>query len=91
VCAVQSVVPAPPGIAMVAPPKVPRNAEGRKAKAALCYRDGLNNAANNTRIIKARTPRRIPRPKAQETLAGDHALQWVLCVVYAGTRGRTGD
>src|SRR5918993_3364472 len=36
-------------------------ARGRKAKAALSYRDGLNNAANNTRIIKAGTPRRIPR------------------------------
>ena|SRR5919107_3009694 len=29
---------------------------GLKAKAALCYRDGLNNAANNTRIIKAGAP-----------------------------------
>ncbi len=27
-------VPAPPGALMVAPPEVPRNAEGRKAKAA---------------------------------------------------------
>ena len=41
---------------MLAPPEVPRKAEGRKAKAALCYRDGLNNAANNTRIIKAAAP-----------------------------------
>jgi hypothetical protein len=28
-------VPAPPGVVMVAPPEVPRNAEGRKVKAAL--------------------------------------------------------
>jgi hypothetical protein len=46
---------------MVAPLTLLRKAEGgRKAKAALCYRAGLNNAANNTRIIKARTPRRMP-------------------------------
>jgi hypothetical protein len=30
---------------MVAPLTLLRKAEGRKAKAALCYRDGLNNAA----------------------------------------------
>jgi hypothetical protein len=48
---------------MVAPLTLLRKAEGgRKAKAALCYRAGLNNAANNTRIIKAGTPRRMPRP-----------------------------
>src|SRR5919112_4397773 len=34
----------------------------RKAKAALSSQGGVDNAAHNTRIIKAGTPRRIPRP-----------------------------
>ena len=43
---------------MVAPPKDPRNAEGRKGKAALVEDDPVPqyNAANNTSIIKARAP-----------------------------------
>ena len=50
---------------MVAPPTLLRNAEGRKVKAALVEDDPVPqyNAANNTSIIKAGTPRRIPRPK----------------------------
>jgi hypothetical protein len=51
-------VPAPPGVVMVSPPEVRRNAEGRKVKAAL-VEDGpvpQYNAANNTRIIKAEAP-----------------------------------
>jgi hypothetical protein len=53
-CAVRSVVPAPPGIAMVAPPTVPRNAEGAQSERPRCLtRGGEDNAANNTRIIKA--------------------------------------
>jgi hypothetical protein len=32
----RGVVPAPPGVVMLAPSEVPRNAEGRKVKAALC-------------------------------------------------------
>src|ERR687898_1928177 len=45
-------MPAPPGRVMVAPPEVPRNAEGRKAKAALVEDDPVPqyNAANNTSI-----------------------------------------
>jgi hypothetical protein len=51
-------VPTPPVVDMVAPPEVPRNAEGRKVKAALVEDDPVPryNAANNTRIIKARAP-----------------------------------
>jgi hypothetical protein len=52
---------APPGVVMVAPSEVPRNAEGRKVKAALVEDDPVPqyNAANNTSIIKAggRKPR----------------------------------
>src|SRR5215217_1001628 len=52
-CAVRSVVPAPPGIAMVAPPTVPRNAEGAQSEKPRCLtRGGEDNAANNTRTIK---------------------------------------
>ena len=54
-------VPAPPEVDMLAPPKVLRNAEGRKVKAALVEDDPVPqcNAANNTSIIKAgaRKPR----------------------------------
>jgi hypothetical protein len=41
---------------MVALPELPRNAEGRKVKAALVEDDPVPqyNAANNTSIIKAR-------------------------------------
>jgi hypothetical protein len=51
-------VPAPPGVDMLAPSEVPRNAEGRKVKAALVEDDPVPqyNAANNTSIIKARAP-----------------------------------
>ena len=31
-CAVRSVVRAPPGVVMVAPPEVPRNAEGEQSE-----------------------------------------------------------
>ena len=31
-CAIRSVVPAPPGVVMVAPPEVPRNAEGEQSE-----------------------------------------------------------
>ena len=62
--AVRSVVPVPPGVVILAPPEFPRNAEGRKVKAALVEDDPVPqyNAANNTSIIKAGTPPRIPRP-----------------------------
>jgi hypothetical protein len=54
-CAVRSVVPAPPGVIMVAPPTVPRNAEGAQSERPRCLTGARqNNAANNTRIIKAR-------------------------------------
>jgi hypothetical protein len=51
-------VPAPPGVDMLAPSEVPRNAEGRKVKAALVEDDPVPqyNAANNTSIIKAEAP-----------------------------------
>jgi hypothetical protein len=49
---------APPGVDMVASSGVPRNAEGRKVKAALVEDDPVPqyNAANNTSIIEARAP-----------------------------------
>ena len=48
-------MPAPPGLVMVSPPEVPRNAQQGKVKAALVEDDPVPqyNAANNTRIIKA--------------------------------------
>jgi hypothetical protein len=48
-------VPAPPEVDMHAPPKVPRNAEGRKVKAALVEDEPVlqYNAANKRSIIKA--------------------------------------
>ena len=51
-------VHAPPGIGMVAPQTLLRNAEGRKVKAALVEDDPVPqyNAANNTSIIEARAP-----------------------------------
>ena len=61
--ALRTVVPAPPGVVMVAPPEVPRNAEGGAKRRPRCRRTEVgNNATNNTSIIKARRPRRIPRP-----------------------------
>src|SRR5215216_628684 len=48
-------VPAPPRVVMVAPPTVPRNAEGAQSERPRCLTGARqNNAANNTRIIKAR-------------------------------------
>ena len=51
-------VPAPPGVVMLAPSEVPRNAEGRKVKAALVEDDPVPqyNAANKRSIIKAGAP-----------------------------------
>ena len=47
------VVPAPPGVVMVAPPEVPRNAEGAQSERPRCLTGARqNNAANNTRIIR---------------------------------------
>jgi len=48
-------VPVPPGMVMLAPPEVPRNAEGAQRKAALVEDVPVPqyNAANNTSIIKA--------------------------------------
>jgi hypothetical protein len=48
---------------MLPSPTLLRKAEGRKVKAALVEDDPVPqyNAANNTSIIKAGTPRRIPR------------------------------
>ena len=44
-------VPAPPGLVMVAPPEVPRNAEGRKAKAALFYPAPVRQRGNHDWIM----------------------------------------
>src|SRR5215212_6586171 len=59
---VQGVVPTPPGIVMVAPPEAPRNAEGAQRRPRCRTTEVGNNATNNTSIIKAGTPRRMPRP-----------------------------
>jgi hypothetical protein len=52
-------VPAPPGVVMVAPPEVPRNAKA--APGAI----GWSDAANNRRIIKA-----APREKKKSATKG---------------------
>jgi hypothetical protein len=53
---VRGVVPAPPGVVMVAPPTVPRNAErgGRKAKAAFSNRGGLEQRGKQHTHYKGR-------------------------------------
>jgi hypothetical protein len=56
---------------MLAPPKVLRNAEGRKVKAALVEDDPVPqcNAANNTSIIKAGA-RESPAPVGAKARLG---------------------
>src|SRR5215211_2070359 len=71
-CAVRSVVPDPPGIAMVAPPTVPRNAEGAQSERPRCLtRGGEDNAANNTRIIKAEVLHPAPLQRGSLILRED--------------------
>jgi hypothetical protein len=78
---------------MVAPPEVPRNAERAQSKGRVVLPGRVEQRGQQHTHYKGRdTPAKLgyPAPTAQETLAGDHALQWVLCVVYADTRSRTG-
>jgi hypothetical protein len=55
--AVRAIVPVPPGVVMVAPIEVLRNAEeGRKAKAALSNRGGLEQRGKQHTHYKGGTP-----------------------------------
>jgi len=51
----RGVVPAPPGVVILPPPQVPRNAEGgRKAKAALSNRGGIEQRGKQHTHYKGR-------------------------------------
>src|SRR5215208_3458781 len=74
-------VPAPPRVVMVAPPTVPRNAEGAQSERPRCLTGARqNNAANNTRIIKARPghPEGYPGLRAMHDPTGELRQNGVL-------------
>ena len=62
----RGVVPAPPGVVMVAPPEVPRNAQQGKVQAAL-QGDGGCSAANSEAGCKTNVEGLVPRPQASGT------------------------